>query len=384
MSPSESTTGVNATSHPTSVSGNGTEPGVNRARSKTVWIDIDNSPHVPFFLPIISELEKRGYKLILTARNLYQVSDLLQFYHLPCKIIGGSYGKHKVLKVLGNLMRAVQLVPTANQHPALAVSHGSRAQVLACRALGIPSVMMHDYEHSIKTGFIEPDWTIMPDLIPDHAMTDETERILKYPGLKEDVYVLGFKPDHKILPGLGIGPGDLVITLRPPATEAHYHNPEAEVLFAATLRWLENKQHVRVVTLPRNARQRDEIKRDWPHLIASGRMIIPEVPVDGLNLVWFSDLVISGGGTMNREAAALGVPVYSIFRGKIGAVDQYLADHSRLTLIETVDDLQKKIALVPWNRPASPDLHNRPALKSIVDNIAGILEGTCPPHPPKH
>ena len=156
------------------------------------------------------------------------------------------------------------------------------------------------------------------------------------------------------------------------------------MLFAATLRWLENKQHVRVVTLPRNARQRDEIKRDWPHLIASGRMIIPEVPVDGLNLVWFSDLVISGGGTMNREAAALGVPVYSIFRGKIGAVDQYLADHGRLTLIETVDDLQKKIALVPWNRPASPDFHNRPALKSIVDNIAGILEGTCPPHPPKH
>jgi predicted glycosyltransferase len=94
--------------------------------------------------------------------------------------------------------------------------------------------------------------------------------------------------------------------------------------------------------------------------------------------------VISGGGTMNREAAALGVPVYSIFRGKIGAVDQYLADHGRLTLIETVDDLQKKIALVPWSRPASPDLHNRPALKSIVDSIAGILEGTCPPHPPKH
>jgi predicted glycosyltransferase len=375
---------VNATSHSASFSGNGTDPAVNRVRSKTVWIDIDNSPHVPFFLPIISELEKRGYKLILTARNLYQVSDLLQFYHLPCKIIGGSYGKHKVLKVLGNLMRAVQLVPTANQHPALAVSHGSRAQVLACRALGIPSVMMHDYEHSIKTGFIEPDWTIMPDLIPDHAMTDETERILKYPGLKEDVYVLGFKPDQKILPGLGIEPGDLVITLRPPATEAHYHNPEAEVLFAATLRWLEDKQHVRVVTLPRNARQRDEIKRDWPHLIASGRMIIPEVPVDGLNLVWFSDLVISGGGTMNREAAALGVPVYSIFRGKIGAVDQYLADHGRLTLIETVDDLQKKIALVPWSRPASPDLHNRPALKSIVDSIAGILEGTCPPHPPKH
>jgi uncharacterized protein len=397
MPPKQFTSRTDAPAASVAIAGNSTEDTIelgtkslavnssnSQSSTKTVWIDIDNSPHVPFFLPIISELEKRGYKLILTARNLYQVSDLLQFYHLPCKIIGGSYGKHKVLKVLGNLMRSVQLIPTANQRPALGVSHGSRAQVLACRAMGVPTVMMHDYEHSIKTGFIEPDWTIMPDLIPDNAMTDETERILKYPGLKEDVYVLGFKPDMNILLALGIEHGDLVITLRPPATEAHYHNPEAEVLFAATLRWLEDKPHVRVVTLPRNAKQRDEIKRDWPHLIKSGRMIIPDVPVDGLNLVWFSDLVISGGGTMNREAAALGVPVYSIFRGKIGAVDHYLASHGRLTLIETVDELQKKIALVPWRRPASPDVNNRPALKSIVDNISGILEGTCPPHPPKH
>ena len=114
----------------------------------------------------------------------------------------------------------------------------------------------------------------------------------------------------------------MVVTVRPPATEAHYHNPESEELFAESLRLLAQTRSARAITLPRNARQGEQLRREWADLIANGTMIIPDTPVDGLNLIWFSDLVISGGGTMNREAAALGVPVYSIFRGKIGAVDK--------------------------------------------------------------
>jgi predicted glycosyltransferase len=102
-------------------------------------------------------------------------------------------------------------------------------------------------------------------------------------------------------------------------------------------------------------------------------MVIPKSPVDGLNLLWFSDLVVSGGGTMNREAAALGVPVYSIFRGKIGAVDHYLANQGRLTLIETPSEVQTKIKLVPWNRPPKPENRNIPALQCIVSTIISAL-----------
>jgi uncharacterized protein len=351
-------------------------------QGKKVWIDIDNSPHVPFFLPIIKELENRGAEVVLTARDIYQVCELLKFFKLPCKVIGGHYGKNKVFKVLGNCLRAAQLLPTAAwQRPSVALSHGSRAQVLACKALGIPTIMMHDYEHSTKTGFVEPDWTFMPNVIPDGSMSKQSERTLKYPGLKEDVYVPRFRPDPSVLNVLGISPADLLVTLRPPATEAHYHNPEAEQLFAETLRMLAEKPNTRAVALPRNGRQGAELRKQWAPLIASGRLIIPETPVDGLNLIWFSDLVVSGGGTMNREAAALGVPVYSVFRGKIGAVDQYLADTGRLTLLESVEDVRTKINLVRWNRPAKPENTNRPALKSIVDNIAAILEGKCPTNP---
>jgi len=347
-------------------------------KGRKIWIDIDNSPHVPFFRPIIDELRKRGFEVELTARDIYQVCQLLDFFKLQCKVVGGHYGKNKVLKVLGNLLRTMQLIPTAARfHADLAISHGSRAQVLACKALGIPTVMMHDYEHSTKTGFIEADWVFMPDVIPGNSMASRPEQVFKYPGLKEDVYVPQFVPDPSLLSHLGISPDHIVVTLRPPATEAHYHNPEAEQLFAEALRFLSENPRVRAVVIPRNMKQGDQLRRDWADLISSGSMIIPADALDGLNLIWFSDLMISGGGTMNREAAALGVPVYSVFRGKIGAVDKYLAQNGRLTLLENIEDVRTKIVLEQRNRPSQPEDSIRPALQTIVDNIILILEKKC-------
>jgi uncharacterized protein len=349
-------------------------PALTDAPQKKVWIDIDNSPHVPFFIPIIEELEKNGVELILTARNMYQVCELLEFFDLRCQVIGSHYGRNKFLKVLCNCVRALQLVPTATiRRPDLAISHGSRAQTLVSKVFRIPTLMLHDYEHSIKTGFLEPDWILMPDVIPQRAMSRKIDRTLRYPGLKEDVYVPRFRPDASILQQLGISPDELVVVVRPPATEAHYHNPESDVLFAETMRYLASIPRLRAVTLPRNARQSKDLYARWRGLISDGHMIIPDSPVDGLNLIWFSDLVVSGGGTMNREAAALGVPVYSIFRGKIGAVDHYLAEHGRLTLIENISDVRSKIKIARWNRPAQPRGGNRQALQHIVNSIMWVL-----------
>ena len=346
---------------------------------KRVWIDIDNSPHVPFFLPIIEELKKQGVELLLTARNIYQVVELLDFFQLPCQVIGRHYGKNKALKVFGNLLRVIELAPTASgSRPDLAISHGSRAQLLLSKAMGVPTIMLHDYEHSTKTGFIESDWLMMPDVIPTGAMSKKQDRVLRYPGLKEDVYVPGFRPDPSILSQLGISPDELVVAVRPPATEAHYHNPESEVLFAETMRYLASIPKVRAVTLPRNERQSAKLQAEWKDIIADGHMLIPSSPVDGLNLIWFSDFVVSGGGTMNREAAALGVPVYSIFRGKIGAVDRYLAEQGRMTLVESVPEVRSKIKVIRWNRPTQPDSRRRPALDYIVQCILSVLAAKDP------
>jgi predicted glycosyltransferase len=361
------------------------KPRTHSGKRKRVWIDIDNSPHVPFFVPIVEELKRQGVELILTARNIYQVRELLDFFRLPCTVIGRHYGKNKFLKVLGTFVRTFQLAPTAAWTRAdLAISHGSRAQLLICKAFGIPTLMMHDYEHSTKTGFLEPDWLLMPDVIPDGAMSRRSETVLRYPGLKEDVYIPRFRPDPSILSGFEISSNHLVVTIRPPATEAHYHNPESEILFAETLRLLSSKPHVRAVVLPRNARQGEQLRAEWSDLIASGAMLVPNAPLDGLNMIWFSDLVISGGGTMNREAAALGVPVYSIFRGKLGAVDRYLAESGRLTMIENTSDIHSKIKLVRWNRPAKPEDRNCPVLPCIIGNILSVLESKAKNHEGGH
>jgi len=166
--------------------------------------------------------------------------------------------------------------------------------------------------------------------------------------------------------------------LRPPATEAHYHNRDSEMLFNETLRFLAKQPGLRVVVLPRSVVQNEQIRKDWADLVSLGKVIIPEEAVNGLNLIWFSDLVISGGGTMNREAAALGVPVYSIFRGKLGAVDRYLAENGRLVLIESVQEIATKIRLTRWKRPARPNNSSGAVLQSIISSVVSILEKSRP------
>jgi predicted glycosyltransferase len=197
---------------------------------------------------------------------------------------------------------------------------------------------------------------------------------LKYPGIKEDVYVPRFVPDPSIRSQLGLREQDVVVTMRPPASEAHYHNPQSDELFKAAVKYLSKNPEVKLVALPRNEKQATWLRERWPDLFSDGKMRIPEKIVDGLNLIWHSDFVISGGGTMNREAASLGVPVYSIFRGKIGAVDQYLSKAGRLVLLQSLEDLHTKILPVRRERPASPQNRQSAALSRIVEQIVASTE----------
>lgn len=344
-----------------------------------IWIDLDNSPHVPFFVPIIEELRERGYSIVLTARDCFQVRDLADLFHLNYKLIGRHSGKNRVRKAAGLCGRALKLIPIIlREKPILAVSHGSRSQLIVSTCLGIPSMHMGDYEFLTPWALIHPTWHMCPELIPNSVLPIDSNRILKYPGIKEDVYVTRFVPKSGIRPQLGLQERDMVVTIRPPASEAHYHDQRSSELFEAAVEFLSKNAELKVVALPRNERQAIWLKKRWPALFANGAMRIPPQVVDGRNLIWYSDLVISGGGTMNREAAALGVPVYSVFRGRIGAVDRYLSDRGRLILLESIQDVQTKIRLARRNRPPSPRKANDVTLRSIVDQIVGIAQGNHP------
>jgi predicted glycosyltransferase len=346
-----------------------------------IWIDLDNSPHVPFFRPIMEALEKRGCEVFVTARDAYQVRELLAYYGVRAKMVGKHHGSFKLSKILGTFSRSLALAAAVRQEkPELAISHGSRGCLLTSRLLGIANVTLTDYEFVAKVPFAKPTWLMVPSVIPDDNLSLQGSRVLKYPGIKEDVYLAQFHPDVTLRKRLGIAAEEILITVRPPATEAHYHNPEAEGLLTAVLNRFLGNAATRILLLPRNKRQEAELRSAWPDALTSGRLLIPQQVEDGLNLIWNSDFVVSGGGTMNREAAAMGVPVYSIFRGKIGAVDHYLADTGRLVMIENEEDVHTKIKNARRERSTERSHAGLgPALQTIVENIVMILDSQLAP-----
>lgn len=345
-----------------------------RTTRKKIWIDLDNSPHVPFFAPIIQELEKLGHSVLLTARDRYQVRDLAALFNLKCRFIGRVQMANKLAKAGGLGLRSSRLAWIGlREKPDLAVSHGSRSQIVAASILGIPCISIGDYEHTARLKIIKATWVMVPEVIPDEALRYKKPWILKYPGIKEDVYAPTFVPDAGIVSLLGISDRDIVITARPPASEANYHSEESEKLFRASMELLAKHKQTKILLIPRNERQAETLRKLWPNLFASGKLIMLEHAVNGLNLIWHSDLVVSGGGTMNREAAALGVPVYSVFRGKTGAVDQYLAKSGRLILLESVNEVRTKLLVVKRKRQPYCANEGSRALPVIVNHLQSVL-----------
>jgi uncharacterized protein len=345
--------------------------------SKRIWIDLDNTPHVPLFLPIIRELERDGHAVVVTARDAFQVCGVADYHGLAYTKVGRHYGANKLMKVAGTLWRAAQLLPLVlREKPDISMSHGSRPLVIVSGLLRIPTMLLFDYEHAERIPFLRPALGVAPESIHDPELAkDFRHGVRSYAGLKEDVYAASFRPDPSILADLCLTGEDILVTIRPPATEAHYHNPEADTLYVEVVEFLGATPGVRMVILPRTAgAQREFVCRTWPRWCKERRIIIPQHAVDGLDLIWYSDLVVSGGGTMNREAAALGVPVYSIFRGKLGAVDRYLAREGRLVLIENREDVRSKLRVMKRPRGSAPECAERPALRQIMDAAHELMD----------
>lgn len=354
---------------------NGANHIIHRTRRPKIWIDLDNTPHVPFFEPIAEELTSRGFPLLVTARDAFQVCDLADKKNFPYLKVGRHYGKNRLMKGAGLMYRSLQLAPVViAERPTLAISHGARSQLLLGNWLRIPTVLMEDYEYCQFPPMMRASWLIAPSVIPDSSLPFSNGSVRKYEGIKEDVYAWKFRPDPKLLDELGLTGSELIVTVRPPATEAHYHNPESEALFERFMDRACHEPEIKIVLLPRNPKQGALIRRRWPTWFANGKTVIPTAALDGLNLLWHSDLVVSGGGTMNREAAALGVPVYSIFRGMIGAVDQHLSDTGRLVLVDSVESVDTKIALIRRERRPLAEVTSKHTLHSIVDTIEQIAE----------
>jgi len=308
-----------------------------------IWIDLANSPHVPFFAALIPEFTRRGHQIDVTARDYAQTVELAKKAGLIPVVIGGHGGGKLAGKARNLVGRAAALGKWARGRGFdLAVSHNSYAQIAAASGLGIRSVTLMDYEHQPANhlAFRLASRVIVPRAFPDGALRRygaSRGKVKRYKGTKEDVYLADFVPDPsftKELRGLGVGPDDVLIVVRPPASEALYHRFENE-LFAAMLDRLGSRGDPKVILLARTEDQRGEYE-----VPSKPNLILPRAALDGANLIAAADLVISAGGTMNREAAALGVPAATIYAGEWAAIDEELVREGRLLRIASQEDLE--------------------------------------------
>jgi predicted glycosyltransferase len=313
-----------------------------------VWVDLTNAPHAVTLAPLVRELERRGDVVLVTARDYGQTVDLAERLGLEPVVVGHHGGSGRAGKAQAAAGRVAALLRWAREaRPDVAFGHGSTDQPMVARLLGIPATTMLDYEwatlqHGLNCRLTAR--TLAPEAIPASRLARLGARgakLVRYPGLKEEYALADFEPDPTVADGLR-GDRPLLAVLRPPAELALYHrfsNP----LFAQVLERLAARDDVATVVLPRTADQGRGIER-----LALPGVTVPAGALDGPSLIAFADVVISAGGTMNREAVVLGTPVYTTFAGRLGGVDEQLLAQGRMRRLVSAGDIHIE------SRPAPP------------------------------
>ena len=324
-----------------------------------VWVDISNSPQVPFFRPLLALLRERGHGVDVTTRAFAQTIELLDLHGIPHEVVGpphGGAGTAGKTRALAGRLRALRRFAKGRGYD-VAMSHASHELPLVARSLGIPSAYAFDYElarvqHGL--GCRAARRVVVPEAIPQHRLDRlgaRARKVRRYPGIKEEYYLRDFVPDDSVLAAVGVAHERVLVVVRTPPDVALYHR-HGNPLFGDVLERLGRDGSVHAVVLPRTAEQREAVlARALPSLI------VPERAIDAQSLVALADVVVSAGGTMNREALALGVPVYTTFAGERGAVDESLVEEGRLRILTSADELElRKAARAPRNVERDPAL----------------------------
>jgi uncharacterized protein len=295
-----------------------------------VWVDLTNSPHVLVMRPLIERMRAAGHEVEVTARDFAQTLQLLERHRMDHTAIGRHRGGKLADKGVGLVQRSLALARWARPRRFdVALGHGSNDITVAAKLLGIPSATAFDYEwakvqHNVNCRLARV--VMVPEAIPPERLRPygaTADKLRRYEGLKEEYYLADFEPDPAVLGELGLDSAEPLAVVRTPPDVSLYHRFENDV-FA---RLLDRLRDVQTVVLPRTAEQRAELAR-------AGGFVVPERAIDAPSLVAFADLVVSAGGTMNREAVALGTPVYTTFEGRLGAVDERLLAEGRLRRLD--------------------------------------------------
>src|SRR5215207_1039694 len=310
-----------------------------------VWVDITAPAHVLVFRPLIRILRERGEEVEVTARSYAQTLDLLELHGIDAEVFGRHGGRSRLGKARALTSRLGALRHWAKgRRFDRALAHGSHELTITARSLGIPSSTTFDYEFAWlqhQLGLRAATHVVVPDAIPPDRLTRygvRPPKLRQYEGLKEEYYLADFEPDQSVVDGLSLDPQRTLVVVRTPPDVSLYHR-RSNPLFPQVLDHLGHDESVQAIVLPRTVEQRDFVRG-----LGLPSVQVPDRAVDGQSLIAFSDLVVSAGGTMNREAVALGVPVYTTYGGRLGGVDEMLIREGRL---------------IPLSDPRALDLRKR-------------------------
>lgn len=339
-----------------------------------VWFDCTAAAHPLVLKPVIDRFRDRGDEVLVTAREYGQTVGILELLDIPHAVVGAHGGGSAFGKVRALGGRSARLVrPVWDFRPELAVAHGSVDLALVSALLRIRSAQLQDYEFAglqRQLSFRIAKRVLVPDAIPVERMAKvgaKGEKLVRYPGLKEDYYLAGFEPDPAVLDELSIGSESgpdrerVLVVVRPPPETSEYHadNP----LYEQVIDRLAGTEGVVAVIIPRTERQAAAARGR-----GQANLVVPDHAIDAQSLIAYADLVVSAGGTMNREAVALGTPVYTTFAGRMGGVDEDLIGKGLLKVLADAGelDLVKRRGETGTRQPRDPDL--------LVQGILGALD----------
>jgi predicted glycosyltransferase len=316
--------------------------------------------------PVIAKLRDRGHEVEVTARDFAQTLGLCERFGIAYTAVGRHRGSSLAAKGWGLAARSLELARWARRRGFdVALGHGSNDITVAAALLRVPSTTTFDYEwaavqHNVNCRLAKA--VVVPDAIPRERLEryGAGAKIRSYPGLKEEYYLADFEPDPRVIPELELDPTQPIAVVRTPPAVSLYHRFKND-LFAEVLSRLRGTQ---TVVLPRTPDQRAELER-------SGGFTVPSTAIDAQSLIAYADLVVSAGGTMNREAVALGTPVFTVFEGRLGAVDERLINEGRLKRLTSPDEV---ILTKRTPKAAEPRIRRDPAL--LADLLMSPVGGS--------
>jgi uncharacterized protein len=335
-----------------------------------VWVDCTAAAHPLVLRPIVDRLEAQGHEVFITAREYGQTLGILDRLGMPYTVVGEHGGASRLGKVWALGSRSARLSRLVwDRRPQLAIGHGSVDLAVVSYFFRIPSVQMQDYEFARlqrQISFRIARRVLAPESIPVERLKRigaKQSKLVRYPGLKEEYYLADFEPDPAVLGELGLDREKVLVVVRPPPETSEYHAPND--LYGATIRRLAGADEAQAVIVPRTEEQGAAARA-----LGAANLIVPERAIDAQSLIAYADLVVSAGGTMNREAVALGTPVFTTFTGRMGGVDEALIAAGRLQVLAdpAALELRKRDSPVGVRHPRDPAPLVEGAL-GAVDNL---------------